>query len=88
MSKFELPVEDALECALDSAIRQGDFLQEVAQALENGFSVIFRGRSMSVQIELPEGGSSVWEQTERFTAPPSDPRAAVTYKFIKEVAEE
>lgn len=83
MSKFELPVEDALECALDSAIRQGDFLQEVASALENDLSVIFRGHSMSVQIELPEGGSSVWELAELFTAPPSDPRASVTYKFMR-----
>ena len=87
MSKFELPVEDALECALDSAIRRGDFLKEIAQALENGLSVIFRGRSMSVQIELPEGGSSVWELTELFTAPPSNPNADVTYAFMKEAVE-
>ena len=86
MSKFEIPTESALRCALHNA--DDDFLREVADALENNLSVIFRGRSMSVQIELPEGGSSVWRLAELFSAPPSDPAAAVTYSFIKEVREE
>ena len=81
MSKFELPVESALRCALHNA--DDDFLREVAQALENGLSVIFRGCSMSIQIELPEGGSSVWELAEFFTAPPSNPAADVLYKFVR-----
>ena len=82
MSKFELPMESALEGALYNA-RGGDFLKEVAQALENGLSVVFRGHSISVQIELPEGGSSVWELAEFFTAPPSNPAADVLYKFVR-----
>ena len=86
MSKFELPMESALRCALHNA-KDGDFLREVADALENNFSVIFRGRSMSVQIELPEGGSSVWMLKELFSAPPSNPNADVTYSFMKEVVE-
>ena len=81
MSKFELPVEDALRCALHNA--DDDFLREVAQALENGLSVIFRGHSMSVQVELPEGGSSVWVLEELFSAPPSNPNADVTYSFMR-----
>ena len=81
MSKFELPVEEALRCALHNA--DDDFLREVAQALENGLSVIFRGHSMSVQIELPEGGSSVWMLEELFSAPPSSPNADVTYEFMR-----
>ena len=85
MSKFELPTEDALECALQSRGIGGDFLREVAQALENGLSVIFRGCSMSIQIELPNGGSSVWMLKELFSAPPSN---YVTYEFMKEVIEE
>ena len=87
MSKFEIPTESALKCALHNA-RHGDFLREVADALENDLSVIFRGRSMSVQIELPEGGSSVWMLEELFSAPPSSPNADVTYEFMKEVDEE
>ena len=87
MSKFEIPTEDALRCALHNA-RHGDFLKEVADALENDLSVIFRGHSMSVQIELPEGGSSVWMLKELFTAPPSNPNADVTYSFMREVIEE
>ena len=82
MSKFEIPTEEALRCALHNA-KDGDFLKEVADALENNLSVIFRGHSMSVQIELPEGGSSVWELAEFFTAPPSNPAADVLYKFVR-----
>ena len=87
MSKFEIPMESALRCALHNA-KDGDFLKEVADALENNLSVIFRGHSMSVQIELPEGGSSVWMLEELFSAPPSSPNADVTYEFMKEVIEE
>ena len=87
MSKFEIPMESALRCALHNA-RHGDFLKEVADALENDLSVVFRGRSMSVQIELPNGGSSVWMLEELFSAPPSNPNADVTYSFMREVIEE
>ena len=82
MSKFEIPTEEALRCALHNA-KDGDFLKEVADALENNLSVIFRGHSMSVQIELPEGGSSVWMLEELFSAPPSSPNADVTYEFMR-----
>ena len=87
MSKFEIQTEEALRCALQSCGIGGDFLKEVADALENNLSVIIRGRSMSVQIELPEGGSSVWMLKELFSAPPSNPNADVTYSFMKEVVE-
>ena len=80
MSKFKIPVEEALRCALHNA-EDGDFLREVADALENGRNAILWGRSMSVEIELPGRGSSVWVLKE-LSAPPS-----ITYAFVKEARE-
>ena len=80
MSKFKVSMVEALECALHNA-EDGDFLREVADALENGRNAILWGRSMSVEIELPGRGSSVWELRELGTAP------SVTYKFMREVIE-
>ena len=81
MSKFKVPMMEALRCALRNA-EDGDFLREVADAMENDRWVICRGRSMSVQVEFPKGGSSVWELRELGTAP------SVTYKFVKEAIRE
>ncbi len=82
MSKFKVPIMEALRCAFYNANKDGDFLREVADALENDRWVICRGRSMSVQVEFPKGGSSVWELRELGTAP------SVTYKFVKEAIRE
>ncbi len=80
MSKFELPVESALEGALYNA-RGGDFLKEVASAIDDDRKVVINGKDIS--IELPEGGSSAWELAEFFTAPPSNPAANVLYEFVR-----
>ena len=80
MSKFELPTESALEGALYNA-RGGDFLREVAGAIDDGRKVVINGKDIS--IELPEGGSSAWELAEFFTAPPSNPAADILYEFVR-----
>ena len=81
MSKFELPTEDALECALQSRGIGGDFLREVASAIDDDRKVVINGKR--VTIESPNG-DSMWRLAELFSAPPSDPRACVTYSFLKE----
>ncbi len=81
MSKFEIPTEDALECALQSHGIGGDFLREVATAIDDDRKVVINGKK--VTIESPNG-DSVWRLAELFSAPPSDPRAMVTYSFLKE----
>ncbi len=83
MSKFELPTEDALECALHG-FRSEDFLREVASAIDDDRKVVIDGKK--VHIESPNG-DSVWRLAELFSAPPTDPRACVTYAFMKEVVE-
>ena len=80
MSKFELSTESALEGALHNA-RHGDFLREVASAIDDDRKVVINGKN--IDIESPEGGSSVWELAEFFTAPPSNPAADVLYKFVR-----
>ena len=81
MSKFEIPTEDALECALQSHGIGGDFLREVATAIDDDRKVVINGKK--VTIESPNG-DSVWRLAELFSAPPSDPCATVTYSFLKE----
>ena len=81
MSKFELPTESALEGALHNALRSGDFLQEVAAAIDDDRKVVINGKN--INIESPEGGPSTWELAEFFTAPPSNPAADVLYKFVR-----
>ena len=80
MSKFKIPVEEALRCALRNA-DGGDFLREVADAMENGRNAILWGRSMSVEIESPGRGSSVWALKELSASP------SITYAFVKEASE-
>ena len=84
MSKFEISTEEALRCALQSHGIGGDFLQEVADAIDGDRKVVIDGKR--VTIESPNGDST-WRLTELFTAPPSDPRSCVTYSFLKEVIE-
>ncbi len=84
MSKFEISTEEALRCALHG-FGSDDFLQEVASAIDDDRKVVIDGKK--VHIESPNGDST-WRLAELFSAPPSDPRAAVTYKFMKEVIEE
>ena len=81
MSKFEIPTEDALECALQSHGIGGDFLREGATAIDDDRKVVINGKK--VTIESPNG-DSVWRLAELFSAPPSDPCAMVTYSFLKE----
>ena len=81
MSKFELPTESALEGALHNALRSGDFLREVAAAIDDDRKVVINGKN--INIESPEGGSSTWELAEFFTAPPSNPAADILYEFVR-----
>ena len=81
MSTYETPTEDALECALQSHGIGGDFLREVATAIDDDRKVVINGKK--VTIESPNG-DSVWRLAELFSAPPSDPCAMVTYSFLKE----
>ena len=73
-------MESALEGALYNA-RGGDFLREVATAIDDDRKVVINGKK--VTIESPNG-DSVWRLAELFSAPPSDPCAMVTYSFLKE----
>lgn len=79
MSKFEIPTESALRCALHNA--DDDFLREVVAAIDDDRKVVINGRK--VKIESPNG-DSVWRLAELFSAPPSN---YVTYKFMREVIE-
>ena len=79
MSKFEFPTESALKCALHNA-RHGDFLREVASAIDDDRKVVIDGKK--VHIESPNG-DSVWRLAEFFTAPPSNSAANVLYKFVR-----
>ena len=82
MSKFEISTEEALRCALQSRGIGGDFLREVASAIDDDRKVVINGKR--VTIESPNGDSICWRLAELFSAPPSDPRACVTYSFLKE----
>ena len=84
MSKFEIQTEEALRCALQSRGIGGDFLREVASAIDDDRKVVIDGKK--VHIESPNGDST-WRLAELFSAPPSDPRSCVTYSFLKEVVE-
>ena len=84
MSKFEISTEEALRCALQSRGIGGDFLREVASAINDDRKVVIDGRKVTIESPL---GDSMWRLTELFTAPPSDPRSCVTYSFLKEVVE-
>ena len=85
MSKFEISTEEALRCALQSRGIGGDFLREVASAIDDDRKVVIDGRKVTIESPL---GDSMWRLAELFTAPPSNPNADVTYSFMREVIEE
>ena len=66
MSKFSISLRDAFEEAFQKEESREDFLREVFAALEGNRKVTLKGRpkEVEIKIELPEGGSSVWQLLE------------------------
>lgn len=66
MSKFSTSLRDAFEEAFRKEESREDFLREVFVALEDNRKVTLKGRpkEVEIKIELPEGGSSVWQLLE------------------------
>ncbi len=80
MSKFEIPTVEALKCAFHG-FKADDFFQEVADAIDDDRKVVIDGKKVHIESPL---GDSMWRLAELFSAPPTDPRACVTYAFLKE----
>ena len=59
MSKFEIQTEEALRCALQSCGIGGDFLQEVADAIDDDRKVVIDGKK-STSSRLTATRPGVW----------------------------
>ena len=64
MSKFEIPTEDALECALQSHGIGGDFLREVATAIDDDRKVVINGKRLR-SSRLMATRSGAWRSFSR-----------------------
>ena len=66
MSKFSTSLKDAFEEAFQNEASGEDFIKEALSALEGNRKVTLKGRpkEVEIKIELPEGGSSVWQLLE------------------------